>query len=927
MLKVHDLKTEHLRNPLGLDAKAPRFSWKLESTENETVQTGFRLVVTDEAKAVWDSGSVKTDQSLYIEYGGEKLCPSTRYEVSLTVSDNHGESAVTKGWFETGLLNHENFMADWITHSHEDGLEPCAVFRKSFALSGNVKRARIYASALGLYEIALNGEKVGDSFFAPGWTNYNTRLQYQTYDITRSLDSNNTVEITVGNGWYKGILGFHGKGDYYGSRTAAIAQVEITYDTGVKEYIVTDENWECTTGPRRYSDIYNGETIDYSIDCFETDGVALYDHPKDILVGQENEPVRITERLKAKELIITPEGEVVIDFGQNMAGVVEVRLNQPRGTKVIINHAEALDQNGNLYTENLRTAKAADTFICSGNEDVFLPTFTFHGFRFIAVKGLGKDLDLDSFTGCVLHSDMEQTGKFSCDNDTVNQLWRNINWTMRANYLDVPTDCPQRDERMGYTGDAQIFVSTAVFQRDVAAFYRKYLRDLKTEQTLEFGVPMAVPNVIGTSPGIAIWHDAATVIPWTLWKAYGDKGVLYDQYESMKMCVEYTRGRVGENGLLQTGTQLGDWVALDMERGPFRVGKDEVITHTVRERSGSTDVYFIANAYYACSTRILADTASILGYADDAEEYEHLYNDIIGRFRSEYVTPAGRLVSETQTGCILTLQFNLVEERHRSQIMHTLLRNLQIHQDHLTTGFAGTQFICNVLSDNGEHDKAGTVFLQEDCPSWLYSVKLGATTVWERWDGVNPNGSFNRFEMNSLNQYGLASIGDWMCRKLGGLDAIAPGYKKSRIAPRLIKGITQIQTALETVYGELSCALQCRDGKYSAEICIPANTTAVVSLPEREEMTLGSGKYEFEYATGQNYEKEVYTRNSKFGELLEDPLGTKLLQQHAPELVQNETFLQFAPELSISEMASWIPAEVMNLLDTVLIELNKKTAG
>ncbi len=820
-------------------------------------------------------------------------------------------------------MSNENFNADWITHGFEDDLQPCAVFCKEFALSGKVKSARAYASALGLYEIILNGEKVSDTFFAPGWTCYDKRLQYQTYDITSLLSDKNCIEMVVGNGWYKGILGYYEEGNHYGTRTAAIAQIEIVYEDGKKDTILTDQSWKSTTGARRYSDIYNGEVIDYTFTSPEPVNVSLYEHPKNILIGQESEPVRITERLKAKELIITPKGEVVLDFGQNMAGVVEAHLNCPKGTKVTIRHAEALDEDGNFYTTNLRTAKATDTFICSGGKDVFLPSFTYHGFRYIQIEGLGNNPKLEDFIACVLHSDLEQTGRFECSNKDVNRLWQNINWTLRSNHLDIPTDCPQRDERFGFTGDAQIFISTAAFNKNIALLYSKWLRDLRAEQSPEFGVPMIVPNILGKSPGIAIWHDAATIIPWTMWKVYGDKRLLEDQYESMKACVEYTRNKVGENGLLQTGQQLGDWIALDMEKGPMRPTPTEIFTPSPSEKTGSTDVYYIANAYYAYSTYIVAKAAEILGQPEDAEEYDKLYNNILEIFRREYFTQTGRLISETQTGCSLALHFNLIEEKDRKRVLETLLKNLLKHENHLTTGFVGTQFLCNVLSDNGEHETAGNVFLKEDCPSWLYSLKLGATTVWELWDGVNPDGSFNKYEMNSLNQYAFASIGDWMHRKLCGLEIMEPGYKKAKIAPRPIKGIPCMKASIQTIYGELSCSLECKNKKFIIDIRVPANTTAAVCLPEREEVTVGSGDYHYEYATELSFEKEFYTKENKLDELLENPIALQMFKEKASEILENPMFMKFTKGRTILEISSMVPPEILLLLDIIIDKLNE----
>lgn len=599
-------------------------------------------------------------------------------------------------------------------------------------------------------------------------------------------------------------------------------------------------------------------------------------------------------------------------------------MKEKRGTKVVLRHAEALDEQGNFYTVNLRTAKATDTFVCSGEKDVFRPAFTYHGFRYIAVEGLGENPDISAFTACVMHSDLEKTGEFTCSNEMVNRLMLNVDWGLRDNFLDIPTDCPQRDERLGYTGDGQIFLSTAACCRNVALFFEKYLQDLKYEQSKGYGVPTTVPNILGPGGGIAIWHDAATIMPWVLYENYGDISFLENQFESMKECVDfYGEQMIDETGLIKKGQQLGDWVSMDVPRGPWLKREEEVWNLELIEKMGATDPYFVANVYYANSADLVAKAAEILGKEEEQKKYRQLHKEIVQKIRDEYITKNGRVISDTQTANILALNFHIAEEKHRGNMMDSLLNNLQQHKNHLTTGFAGTPFLCPVLSDNGAHDVAGTVFLKEDCPSWLYHVKLGATTMWELWDGVNPDGSFNKFEMNSLNHYSYGSIGGWVYHNLLGLSYIEPGYKKSRIAPRLIKGIPDMSGSIETVYGKLACAISCKEGKYVIDIEIPANTTSIVSLPEREEQVLGSGKYHFEYETEASFVMEKYNMDTKFGDLLSHPVGNGLLNQYAKELMENELFMMFAKERPIVEIASMLPPEAMQLITMVMQECNK----
>jgi alpha-L-rhamnosidase len=495
-----------------------------------------------------------------------------------------------------------------------------------------------------------------------------------------------------------------------------------------------------------------------------------------------------------------------------------------------------LDKDGNFYTENLRGARATDTFICSGGEDVFLPAFTFHGFRYLCIEGLGTEIDITRFTACVLHTDMRETGHFSCSDPAVTQLQNNIRWGQRGNFLDIPTDCPQRDERLGWTGDAQIFASTACFNYNAALFFTKWLRDLAAEQTAEHGVPHVIPNILGDSEGAAAWSDAATIVPWTVYQTYGDQRLLAEHYESMKGWVEYIRSKAGDTHLWQSGFQYADWLALDKEEGSDRVG--------------ATDIYLVASAYYAYSVGIVAETAGILGNKKDAAEYHKLREDITAAFQREYITQTGRMVSETQTGCVLALHFDLARKENRKRILASLVGNIVRHNNHLVTGFVGTPYLCHTLSDNGRHDLAGEVFLNRDYPSWLYAVDLGATSIWERWNSMMRDGSFGESGMNSFNHYAYGSIGSWMYQKIGGLQILEPGYKKSLIAPMPIKGITWADVGIKTMYGELCCRWECKDRRFTVDITIPANTTTIVRLPGKAgEFEIGSGTYHYEYET------------------------------------------------------------------------------
>lgn len=930
MLKLYDLQVEYRSNPLGLDVKRPAFSWKLQSDNTSVRQKKCRIQICQNDVQVWDTGLQETEKSIFHVYDGQQLQPKSRYDVSVTVWDNYGEQAKIQGFFEMGLLDSANFAADFITHGFEDESEPCAVFVRNFQVKKKVAKARAYVSALGIYSLLLNGKRVSDVRLAPGWTSYQERLQYQVYDITEYLKDENALEITVANGWYKGILGFYGQGCHYGKRTALIAQIDITYDDGTTEQLCTDEEWQSTTGERRYSEFYHGEVIDLSIEKQPVKPVRRYDYPKERLVGQVSEPVRITERISVQKVLKSPKGEIILDFGQNLTGVVEAKLCRSKGTKVVLHHAEALDEHGNLFTINLRTAKATDTFICSGGKDVFLPEFTFHGFRYVSVEGL-EDVRAEDFTACVLHTDFVRSGQFSCSNEYINRLWENIDWTMRSNYLDIPMDCPQRDERLGYTGDAEMFLPTALFHGNLALFYRKWLRDLRVEQAEGYGVPLTVPDILRTHVCVSVWHEAASIVPWMLWLAYGDIRVLEEQYDSMKESVEYTKKMAGESGLLliENSSQFGDWVAIDAPKGPFRRPPEGELRPSMDEKAGGTDAHLIGNAYYLYSIDILAKTAALLNKQEDAGYYQKLYQDVLSKFRREYITAAGRIVSETQTAAALVLYFDLAEKKDRGRILKQLKLNLIKTNKHLRTGFVGTAYLPHVLSKENLHQLAGDILLKEDCPSWLYAVKLGATTVWELWDGVNPDHSFNLFSMNSLNQYGFATIGDWLVKELAGLSALKPGYQTSRIAPRLVHGITKVNAGYETPYGKLSCSLSCREGWIHADIHIPENTEAVVSLPGREEENLGSGTYHFEYETNLSYEYEPYSEDSTLKELLAHPAAKKYFEAKEPGLSKNAFVKNFAGRLSVAEIKmtipqTMIPESAYPVFDEMIAMLNRQ---
>lgn len=906
-MRIYDFRIEYRKNPRGMSVRIPRFSWKIEADKENTVQSAYTIRVSCGNRAVWDSGRVVSCQSVLIPYGGEELQPEKRYDVKLTIEDNYGSRCEADTWFETGIFDAEAFKARMITHDFPEDETACPVFYREFGTKKTIEKATVFATAHGVYEMYLNGSRVGEDYMAPGWTSYHHRLQYQCYDITELVRKENLVEITVANGWYKGILGFDCKPNRYGDKVEAFAEIHVWYDDGELEVIATDESWGVRTGAIRYSEIYMGETIDTDNPDIREGRVSAVPFDKSLLRAQECEPVRVTQRLAAKKAWKDAKGNLLIDFGQNITGLTEVRIKGDKGQKIRIRHAEALDKDGIFYPDTLRTAISHDTYILNGEEQVLTPHFTFHGFRYIAIDG-AKEVKPEMFTACAMHSDMEKTGGFRCSNEKVNQLQSNISWSLRDNFFDIPTDCPQRDERLGWMGDAQVFSWTAAFNRNTALFFSKWMRDIVAESSLEKGVPHVVPDIVG-SYSSAAWSDAAVVIPWVVYQTYGDIRILEESWKCMHEWVDYIQDKTNEDGLWMTNYQYGDWLALDREQGEGSVG--------------ATDIYLVANAYYLYVTDLVRQTAKELGKTAESEHYRRLYEKTLASFREEYFTSRGRIVSESQTACALALYFNLAREKDREKILRTLAVNIENHKNHLTTGFVGTPYLCHALSENGAHELACVLFMKEDCPSWLYAVNMGATSVWERWDGIYPDGTMPHPGLNSMNHYANGAVGDWMYRKIGGINQLEPGYHKFYVKPMFVRGIEEAETELETPYGKIVSYWSCKNKKIQVRVTVPANTTAILYLPEKEDvLTVGSGVHCYEYETSTSLKELKYSLDSTLGAILEEPLGLKMMEQLAPALLANP-MIAYAKRMTLAEGISSAP-EIRPVYEAVLNALNEQ---
>ncbi|HEY8660959.1 MAG TPA: family 78 glycoside hydrolase catalytic domain [Hanamia sp.] len=845
-VKVENLLTENLINPIGLDVQQPRFTWQLESNKRNVAQTAYEIKVNGSSKNAgsgWSSGKILSDQSVQVSYEGKPLQSGQKYSWQVRVWDNAGKASSWSdpAYFQTGFFNLSDWKAKWIQpgYTEDSILRQSPLFRKQFTTGKKIKSATAFITAHGLYEAQINGQRVGDAYLTPGWTSYNKRLQYQVYDVTNLLkNGSNAIGVTLGSGWYRGHLAWGGNKNIYGKDISLLLQLAITYSDGTTETVVSDESWKSTTGSIISSEIYDGETIDAraektgwalpGYDDTHWSGVKIGNFSNNNLIASYNEPARKHETFKPVKIFTTPKGEKVIDFGQNLVGWVMLKVRGNAGDTITIQHAEVLDKQGNFYTDNLRAAKATSEYILNGKgEENFEPHFTYYGFRYIKVEGIKGDLKPGDFTAVAIYADMKKTGTFSTSNALINQLQHNIEWGQKGNFLDVPTDCPQRDERLGWTGDAQVFSRTASFNMGVNNFFSKWMKDVAADQLPNGRVPHVVPNVLGPNAGgSAGWADVATIIPWNMYLAYGDKKILEDQYGSMKSWVEYMHGKSNKD-LWNTGFHFGDWLF-------YRPDDDN------DGRAAVTDKYLIAQCFYAHSTQLLINAAKVLGKTDDVAVYTNLLQKIKDAFIKEYMTPNGRLVSGTQTAYVLALNFDMLPENLRAQAAERLAENVKSYNNHLTTGFLGTPYLCHVLTRFGYDSVAYKLLLQDTYPSWLYPVKMGATTIWERWDGEKPDSTFETPGMNSFNHYSYGAIGDWMYRSMAGIDTYEDGvgYKHIKIKPHIGGGFTNTFASLETNYGTLSSGWKVENDKIIMDVEIPANTTATIYVPAKNEASV-----------------------------------------------------------------------------------------
>lgn len=873
-IKIKKLRCNYLKNPLGTDLRKPRFSWMLLSDTPRTIQSAYQIQVglsSDFSNLMWDSGWVKSDDSIQINYHGPSLDSMTKYYWHVRVQDTN-ESV--SGWsktrqWETGLKAGD-WRAKWIEPEkavEQKAFKPACYLRKRFEAKAHIKTARLYITSHGLYEVYLNGKRIGDQVFTPGNTSCAHRLQYQVYDVLSLLQAaENCIGVILGDGWYRGSINVHSDRNSHGEKLALLCQLKITYIDDREEWICSDGSWKTKTGPILKSDLKDGEIYDarleqdgwneadFTDDDWQPVNIASFSFQN--LIPSEGSPVRKMETFNPEKIITTPKGETVIDFGQNIAGYAIMKVQGEAGITVKLQYSETLDENGNFTLTYLGTGTGfppllqRDEYTLRGKSvEIYEPHFTVHGFRYVWVDGYPGEVNADHFTACAIYSDMGETGRFECSNPKLNQLHQNVLWSQKGNFLDIPTDCPTR-ERAGWTGDAQIFVHAGSLLMNDAAFFAKWIKDVSAEQykngLIRNFVPAAPPEktswVLSILEGSAGWGDAVVIIPWTIYQMYGDKTILEDEYESMKRWVEFERGNAEKTHWLKkinptywfnaqrrsrqryiwdTRYHWGEWLEPDI---PLNAVAKSLIKNVIFSDP------IVASAYYAYSCHLLAMIAKVLGKNKDAEEYGTLAEKCKHAYIEEFIRPDGSMTvyPEKQAPYVRALAMGLYSESLRPKLEAKLVERVEKGNRHLGTGFLSTPFLCNVLSEIGRHDLAYAILQQEDHPSWLYAINHGATTIWEDWDGINEQGVPNA----SLNHYSKGAVVSWFYEYMCGiqLDPEYPAYKHFFLKPQPGGGFTYAKASFESMYGQIQSGWEKMDAGIKYSFTIPANTRATVTF-------------------------------------------------------------------------------------------------
>lgn len=864
-MNITQILINHMQEPIGFQLNDLRIEFQVEAEHFSQATKQLTIWTEDRSNPVYQIETVYDHNYFDVPL---TLSPRTRYQVEIVVTTKTGMVSA-QSFFETGKMA-EPFRGDWIAHADKDIQN--TLFKKEVTITKPVQKARLYMTALGVYETYVNGRKIGDEYLAPGITAYDQWIQVQTYDVTEALAASGQHEllISAADGWYKGTIGFDGGKDHiYGDQHRAIAEYHLYYEDGTEEIIPTDASWLTTAGNVTRSAIYYGEDLDDTYSEKDWQPVTILDSEKRQLQDRLSLPIKVMERLPVQELLHTPADEQVLDFGQNQAGWLEFYNREPKGTKLVFQMGEIL-QEGNFYRENLREARAAFVYISDGEEKWVRPHFTYYGYRYVKVSGNTQPLNPADYQAAVMYSEMKTTGTIKTNHKKVNRLFENVMWGQKSNFFDSPTDCPQRDERLGWTGDAEVFSNTAAFNMNTFPFFKKYMKDIAVEQALHDGmVPMYAPAFDNHDGGAAVWGDAAAIIPWNMYQVYGDPAILKQHYSYMKAWVDWITQETKTKNLWTGTFQFGDWLALDGENPALPTGK--------------TDEDFIASVYYYYSASIMAQAAELLGYREDAAFYQDLADRIKQAIQAEYITATGRLAIDTQTAYAIALQFELIPKQQIQRVLADLVTRLNKDHDHLKTGFVGTPFICQVLSKYGQHKLAAKIFLQEDLPSWLYAVNMGATTIWERWNSVEADGLMNPEGMNSLNHYSIGAIMEWAYKYLLGITDHTIGYQTVTFAPQFDYRLKQVEGYFETGYGKLAVAYQIEtdeDHTIQVQLTVPFGMTVQAALPRADKVTVNGelmsapfdltcGTYQLSYIPTEDY-VECYTAETPVAEIMND---------------------------------------------------------
>ncbi|MEV5691617.1 alpha-L-rhamnosidase [Micromonospora globbae] len=847
-MRPYGLEAEQRREPLGVGERCPRLSWKLESDRRGAAQSAYQITAAERAadlddpdRLVWDTGRRSSGDGLLVPWDGPALRSATRYHWRVRVWDETGAQAgAAQSWFETGLLHRDDWTAVWIGRDpallpHVDPpadedlpspplASPPLYLRREFHLARQPLRARLYATARGVYEPRLNGARVGDVELAPGWTEYHRRLQYQTYDVTDLLRPGaNVVAAIVGDGWWCGYVGFDPRrpAQHYGDRPAFLAQLVLDFADGSRQVVATDGNWTERPGAIRAADLLMGEYVDHRqhVPGWDLPGVAgfrpvaVLDTAPGPLVAEPDHPIRVTRTVAPVEIRRRGPGRYVVDFGQNLVGRVRLTVRAATaGHRIVLRHAEML-ADGELYVDNLRRARATDVYVTGGDPvEVFEPRFTYHGFRYLEVADHPGELRLSDVVARVLHNDTPWTGWFECSDPVVNQLQSNIAWGQRGNFVAVPTDCPQRDERLGWLADAQIFAPTAGRNADVSAFLARWLRDVVDGQDADGAFRDVAPVVTLGREAAPAWGDAGVIIPWYLWRVYGDRRVLERGFDAMRAWVDHVhRHNPDLRWRNRTGNSYGDWLQVDV----------------------TTPRDVLATAYFAHSTQLVAQAAEVLGRHDEAEQLRDLHARIRAAFVDSYVGDDGTVEGGTQTAYLLALAFGLLPQRLVPAAVEHLAADIEKRGHRLTTGFVGVALLCPVLADHGRADLAYALLHQDRYPSWGYSIRHGATTIWERWDGWTEHAGFQSPKMNSFNHYSLGSVGDWLFGRVAGIDQTPSSVAYRELLLRPLPGgrLTWARAEQETARGRVACGWSMSDGRITVTVTVPPGSTAVLQIP------------------------------------------------------------------------------------------------